>query len=660
MSTESDSLPKRRRGRPRKASAQNKNVSEEPLDFEDGTYDVAASAVKAISQVNNTNGNDPDFMDDIAPNADEDDEDDFQIDDDIDNDDDDDDGVIPVEVEDDEEDYVPPKQITGKRKYTKKAATNVAKKPRSAVPKLLQSKNRIVRFIKDLSSAKDKIARIYGTNEERLLELAKTKEGYESYMFDFPEEYLSPESEYYIPPFDINAGVNTYEKLHKRMAENMSHELTSEEEVKKVFKSRFAPIELQMGGIQSTLETMGRMEFPVFENYNRTGFVFNTGGLITDLAWLNTTKSTTQYVAVAVSQLYDEPANPQLRLFDHSSHVSSIQIFRMDPDSLAFEKTQTILHNGGDIWNLEWNSAYVSPNCLGMLCFVAQDGTFKFIEIANDSIGELNTTVIYDDIKTMISMPNNSVTCYEFLNASEVLCGFRDGSIGQFDILSDLTKPSFFQKVHESYVISISNAFSRFESNVVASTSFDGYLYFFDPRDIGMTKTPVGTRSRGNNLASVSYCPQLYTFLCSDGVNVLKAIPPRALFAVHPINSLSSTIMALSTSKRHPYSLTSTSDGCVYIDNLVRRLLTGVKDPSIAHKSCRLWKWDYDLVDKTFLLNHNYETFKSVANETSKTRIDPHGIVVSCVKWNETEECGKFYAFGNTAGILTVEKLNSE
>ena len=659
MTTNSDNLPKRRRGRPRKASAQNKNVSEEPIDFESSTYDVAASAVNALRQVEHTSGDDPDFMEEVAGNGEEDDDDEFQIDEII-EDDEEEDNDIPVEVDDEEEDYAPAKRTTTKRKYTKRGTANVAKKPKNAVPRSLKSKSRIVRFLKDLSSAKDKIARIYGMNEERLLELAKIKEGYESYLFDFPEEFLSPESEYYIPPFDINNGVNTYEKLHSRMALNMSHELSSMEEINKVFKSRTDPIELQMGGIQSTIQTLDRMEFPIFDNYDRTGFVYNTGGLITDLAWLNSNESTTQYLAVAVSQVVDQPANPQLRIFDHSSHVSSIQIFKMTSETLALEKTQTILHNSGDVWNMQWNSAYVSPDCIGMLCFVAQDGAFKYIEIPNDTVGELSSTVIYDDIKTIISMPNNSVTCYEFLNASDVLCGFKDGSIGQFDILEDVVKPSFFQKVHESYVISISNAYSKFENNVIASTSFDGFLYFFDPRDIAMTKTAVGTRSRGNNLASVSYCPQLYSFVCSDGVNVLRAVPPRALFAVHPINSMSSTIMALSTSKHHPYSLTAMSDGCVYVDNLVRRLLTGVKDPSLAHKSCRLWKWDYDLSDKTFILNHNYETFKSVANETSKTRIDPHGIAVSCIKWNESQKCGKFYAFGNTAGLLTVEKLNSE
>ncbi|SMN19680.1 similar to Saccharomyces cerevisiae YDR362C TFC6 One of six subunits of RNA polymerase III transcription initiation factor complex (TFIIIC) [Maudiozyma saulgeensis] len=647
---ETDNIPKRRRGRPRKSSSQNKILAEQQSNYDDETFDVAASAVKALQAVETVDG-DPDFMENmIESDGDNDDDENFQDNGPASEEDEN----MPIEVDDDNESLVEKKP---KRKVRKIKTETPKRLKRVTKVKTTVNKNRIIRGLKDLSAAKDKINRIYGSNETRLLELAKVKEGFEAYLFDFPEKLLQNTSEYYIPKITPSGQRNIYDQLHNKLIENQRSSISRKEETAK-FKLRSEPLEVLIGDIQTSLKTSEKVEFPVFSNYERKGFVYNVGGMITDIAWLSQDDETDQYLAVAVSQYLDKPSHAELRNFDAVSHVSSIQIFKMNPDTFGFEKIQTILHDSGEIWNLKWHDGYKSENSLGLLFFVCQDGCLKYIEISKKK-SEKENVILYEDIITSISIPNNRITCFDFLSSSTVLCGFRDGNIAEFDILADSTIPSFYQKVHDTYVLNIAVAYSDYEKTAVATNSVDGTIFVFDLQDIKATKTTLDQRFRGSNTAPLVYSPLLYSLVYSDGSNSVKAAIPRALFGTHQLGPTNATVNTISTSKYHPFNLCGGSDGSVYIENLVRRLLTGIKNISETHRNLKLWKWDYDQVNKYFRLDHNYEVFKCTSTGSSKIAIDVHGINVTSIKWNENEKSGKFYAFSNSAGLLTIEKLDS-
>jgi len=645
-----DNISKRRRGRPRKSSSQNKILAEQHSNYDDETFDVATSAVKALQAVERVT-EDPDFMENMIENVGDNDDEEFQ-DNGIPSEDDDAD--TPLEEADDDETFEEEKPKRKVRKVKTETVTTLKKVTKTKTP---INKNRIIRALKDLSAAKDKISRIYGTNETRLLELAKIKEGFEAYLFDFPEQHLQKPSEYYIPKITPSSQKNIYGQLHEKLVGN-KWSLLSRQEADRKFKRRSEPLEVLIGDVQTTLDTSEKVEFPVFSNYERKGFVYNSGGMVTDIAWLSQDEVSDQYLAVAVSQYSDNPSNPELRSFNAVSHISSIQIFKMNSATFGFKKVQTILHNSGEIWNLKWHEGCKSDDSVGVLFFVSQDGCLKFIEASTNN-SEEEEIILYDDIKTSISVPDNLITCYDFLSPSSVVCGFRDGNIGEFDILADSTVPSFFQKVHDTYVLNIVVAYSDYEKTSVASNSVDGTIFVFDPQDIKSTKTALDQRFRGSNTAPLVYNPQLYALVYSDGSNSVKAAIPRALFATHQLGATNATVTAISTSKCHPFDLCGGSDGSVYIENLIRRFLTGIKNISETHKNLRLWKWDYDQVNKNFRLNHHYETFKCTSAGSSKIAIDVHGINVTSIKWNENEKSGKFYAFSNSAGLLTIEKLDS-
>lgn len=514
----------------------------------------------------------------------------------------------------------------------------------------LEDKGRVIRALKDLSSARDKIERLYGLNQEKLLKLAKVKEGFETCVFCFPQENIQRDSPYYIDLIPPCASDNVYEQLAG--SQNTQEHEIDVVELSQMFKKRMNPLQIVIGEAEVSLHADQKSEFPVLSYGERTGFVYNMGSLITDMAWLKQDDEQCQYLAISLSQFLDKPADPRLRMLEAEEHVACIEIYKLDPQSLAFSKVQTLVHTFGETWNLKWHEGCKGLTSLGSLIFACQDGSVRMIEV---NVTEEFSIKMIEQPALSIGLPKCLITCFDFLSATRIICGFKNGFVAEFDLLEpDL--PSYYHKIHDSYIISIVVAYSEFENPVVATVGVDGYYYLFDPKDIFTSKTTV-TRFRGTNIIPLSYIPQLYAFVNTDGSNTLKTIVPRAAFAVHPVSTQETSVVSLGTSRLHPLCLSGGSDGNITVDNIARKLLTGIKNSSLTHTSLRLWKWEYSKAEDKFRLNHSYETFKSSVNEVTTLRIDPHGVNISCIKWNENSAAGQFYAFSNSAGILTVEKL---
>lgn len=516
----------------------------------------------------------------------------------------------------------------------------------------LEDKGRVIRALKDLSSARHKIERIYGLNQRKLLNLAKVKEGFETCVFCFPSENIQRDSPYFVDLVPPCASANVYEQLiGKRRTEK--HEI-DEVEFNQMFKKRSKPLQVIIGEAEISLKADQKSEFPVLSYGERTGFIHNTGALITDIAWLKQDEEHFQYLAVSLSQYLDKPSDSHLRMLEAEEHVACIEIYKLDPRTLAFTKMQTLVHTFGETWNLRWHEGCKSTRSLGSLIFVCQDGTVKILEV--NATQDYSISMI-ERPTSCVELPKSLITCFDFLSATRIVCGFKNGFVAEFDLLDPLL-PSYYRKMHDSYIISIVVAYSDFENSVVATAAVDGFFYLFDPKDIFTSRTTV-TRFRGTNIIPLAYIPQLYAIVNTDGSNTLKTIAPRAAFAMHPVSSQETSIVSLGTSRLHPLCLSGGSDGNVVIDNMARRLLTGIKNSSLTHTSLRLWKWEYSKAEDKFRLNHAYEPFKSSVNEVTGIKIDPHGVNISCIKWNETCVGGQFYAFSNSAGILTIEKLGS-
>lgn len=570
------------------------------------------------------------------------------------------------EEEEEDEEFVPEvedfeeeKQEPDKRRKTKSSTPveidSFGLKQRGSN---LERKGKVVRALKDLSSTRDKIERIYGLYEHKLLQLAKVKEGFEQCLFYFPAEVIQKDSPYYVnykPPCALD---NVYDKIISPTTNKMRAHEIDVKELDQIFTKNKREHKIIINESETALQYEQSMEFPVLPNGKREGFVYNTGGLVTDMAWLSQDESEDQYLAVALSQYFERPADVHLKMFESEPHTACIEIFKLDHNTLKFKKVQTIAHSFGEVWNLKWHEGCKKDGMLGMLAFVCQSGSFKLVDVSISSNEEKSQSVRFlDEASVSISMPNTTITCYDFLSPTTIICGFKNGFVAEFD-LTDPGTPSFYHKMHDSYVIAICVASSELERSTVGTLSVDGYFYIFDPKDIFSSRLAV-TRFRGTNIFPIVYLPQLYAFVFTDGANSLKTVVPRAAFAMHTVSLQDTTITSVGSSRLHPLILNGSSDGNVSIENVSRRVLTGIKNSSIAHCSLRLWRWEYNKHEDKYRLNHNYEVYKPSANEISGVKIDAHGVNVSCIKWNETSTAGQFYAFANSAGLLTIEKLGN-
>ncbi|CAI4058994.1 hypothetical protein SKDZ_04G5600 [Saccharomyces kudriavzevii ZP591] len=551
----------------------------------------------------------------------------------------------------------------GKRKTTHKE--NAKKNPVKNVPmkgnsrgSSLEQKGRPIRLLKDLSSARDKIERIYGLNTAKLLQLAKVKEGFEASVFNFSLESIQPESPYFVCPQPPCKMESVYDKIIVNGNKTTYHEI-NKIEFENMVELRKKRLKLLIGEVDADMSTDDKIEFPILPNGRRKGFIYNVGGLVTDIAWLNIENCTNQdkniqYLAVAISQYMDEPLNEHLEMFDREKHSSCIQIFKMNTSTLQFIKVQTIVHTFGEVWDLKWHEGCRAPHLIGCLSFVSQEGTINFLEIIKSS-NDLHVFKICEKPSLVLSLADSLITTFDFLSPTTVVCGLKNGFVAEFD-LTDPELPSLYEQVHDSYILSISTAYSDFEDTVVSTVSVDGFFYIFNPKDIATTKTTV-SRFRGSNLVPVVYCPQIYSYIYSDGASSLRAVPPRAAFAVHPLVSRETTITSIGVSRLHPMILAGSADGNLIITNAARRLLHGIKNSSTTQKSLRLWKWDYSIKDDKYRMDSTYEVYPLTVNDVSKAKIDAHGINITCAKWNETSTGGKCYAFSNSAGLLTFEYL---
>lgn len=574
-----------------------------------------------------------------------------------------DDEFVPAESGEEDEDIgdsVIDEELMRKPKKSK--ITNIGKKP---VVSTLERKCRIIRSSKDLSSARDKIERIYGLNKDKLLGLAKIKQGFEACMFDFPEADIQPDSIYWLGT--CKACQKSVTKEETKIVEKMilsedksEFEDMSDEQYRALFKIDVNAIDISIANTGFTLSAGQRSEFPVLPDYQRHGFVFNTGAFVTDMAWLPKRKnSEEQYLAVALSQYNQSASDYHLRMFERETHISCIHIYEFNPESLNFKKQYDIIHSFGEIWDLKWHEGVdVLQSNLGLLMFASQSGYVKGLLLPHSIKGK---KVLCKRASIDIGMANNDITTFDFLSVGRIICGFKNGYVAEFD-LSDTKNymaPSFYSQVHSSYITTIVVAHSTYESEVVGTLSVDGYFYLFNPKDIFTTKTTV-IRFRGGNLFPAVYIPQLYAFIFADGANCLRNVVPRAAFSTQTVSSTETNISAIASSVLHPMVLYGTSSGSLYVTNAARKLLTGTKNGTAGGRALRLWQWDYNPQTGSYRLDQNYRVDDTNGSEMTRMEIDAPGVNISCVKWNETPETGKFYCFANSAGLITVERIGEQ
>ncbi|KAH3900231.1 uncharacterized protein SCODWIG_02320 [Saccharomycodes ludwigii] len=556
--------------------------------------------------------------------------------------------------------------------------------------KKLSSNYKELRSIRDLSSGVVKIERMYGfKNKKKLTEIGKFCDLFKNHIFTFPQDILVEKD--YLARFDNSQDLqkireifeqknaNEYERQSMEQLQNNFDFNGNNKAQKIIFENNESEIDLLPSATQFSIPKDNYLDFPVFKFGTRNGLIYNTSYLITDLEWIPISgiNATTQLLVVAKSAHASKQDDPKLKLFGTETHTSVLDVFQVEiADHVKIKKIQTIVHNLGEIWNMkcvnkltetEENGDGIITKVKTVLLFCCQQGSINGIDIKcdlhlqqahdEDSVGNNDVTILsLKNIPITIKLSRSPITCFDFINSTTIIAGFQSGHIAEFDLTDPELVPSYYHRIHESYITSIVVSYSDFENPIICTNSYDGCIVMLDPTCLFTSKEVVG-KFRGANFAPMCYSPQLLCVIFTDGINSVKYVAPHAIFASHCLALHENSVSSLASSKLHPMILSGSADGAVYMHNLQRRIFSSAKLLNLGYKYIRLWDWKYNKELDTYRLDGNYHIKDFSAIDITKLKMEPPGINISCIKWNESLSGAKVYAFTNSAGLLVIEKL---
>ncbi len=544
-------------------------------------------------------------------------------------DNDDDDVLEDGDDEPIDEDVTEDETIAEETPKAKAKSKKAPKTKKSTTPQPENGNNtpvKEIRLTKHITNLKEKFYRFYGANEDKLVEVLKLRRTWESSMFDFPSSQLKE----YIPSVTI-----------KDVPKAKFTELSKEQ-----FNEKF-PLErsINFSYNENPSETIA----PGGIAPNQRAQVINTGGLVTDIAWLSHGSETAeQILAVAVSDISDTAIAPEFSLLGYKNYKSGFLIYSLDTQTYTLTLIKAVIHNWGNSWDLQWKN----HRGMGVLSAVFNDGKVRLIHFDYEDEKDVSYTEITEP-SFEYELPNMKITSYDWLG-DKIICGTESGYVAEF-VLGDKV-PSYVHHIQSGYIFSIRSAESKYDETMILTSCADGSCALMSTKDFQSTK--VITPKTKSISKSIAYSRQLYSFVQLDAQYSAKLTLLRSLFVVTSVVKHDGSTESIATSNLHPMLLSGGADGKVKITNLMRRILNGQKQTLSNHKILTLWELQYSANEDLYRLvdNLKVETLSSNDN-TNVSNIYPPGVSINSIKWNENENAGKWYAAGSTSGLVIVGSL---
>ncbi|CCH43804.1 Transcription factor tau subunit [Wickerhamomyces ciferrii] len=587
--------------RPRRSTAKPKSYREAPVDYVD----------------NNNNDDKDDEV--VPPEVGYSDDDDLDADVASENE-----PEEPEEPETLDDDVVIETLKSSKKNATKKPRKN-AKAPKPTTTPRTGGKRKEIFQARDLTNVKDKLFRLFGDNKEKLIELLEYKIDWESAIYDFDEKLLK---EYRTSVTLKDIPIIKTTKLSKN---DLDDRLNLNREIKFQYKDTPTSV-ISPGGIKP----------------NERAHILNTGGVVTDLAWLNQTdEKSDQYLAIAISDITDDAAAPEFAVHGGNKFSSGILIYQLDLSTSTLKLFKSFVHEWGSAWDLQWKK----HDGLGVLSAVFNDGTIKLLRLDPNNL-DPNSEIIEPSFE--YSIPDRLISTYDWID-DKIICGTNKGEVAEFILLDNI--PSYVYQLHTGYIFSTRVALSNYDETTVFTSCSDGYSSLFSTKDIVSTKTYTA-RNRVIT-KSVTYSPQLYSFIQLESNFMTELEPVRALFYNTPIVKHEGSTESISTSNLHPMLLSGGAEGKIKITNIARRLFNGQKQGLASHKILSIWELQYGAKEDTYRLVDSFQPDTISTSDNSITNIYPTGVSFNSIKWNENLNAGKWYAAASTSGLVIIERLGN-
>lgn len=436
-------------------------------------------------------------------------------------------------------------------------------------------------------------------------------------------------------------------------------------DVSRLFKSS---IDFELGDSDHfSSVNLGYSKSSSLQDVNRKGYIVNAGGTVTSAKWLPQPLDAydEEYLYLAVSTIHSEDGlsllinNPELSQFTktplkkvHSAVL--IYAYHLLSDLLKLVAVYDLSALGATS-NLSWVPIHTTES-LGVLAGTFTDGSLHLFKIPVPSAKPTYSRIISPSMT--YTLPDSSLTAYDFLTSDKLLVGAVDGNIAEY-LLPHAEeydpRPSYVTKITDSS-ISIVFCVQVDDSHIlvsITSTGPDAIIY----ECLNPLQNRVVPQGRAAFKPTYNLSLDLILYAgTSDSMTYNFFRNPHE--TGNYLLRLDAFLTAMKLSERlgHPVCLTGTAGGAVISVNYARKFLNGSKTTNKVVTPLQIW--NLEVFKGKLRVSADYTVIP--VEFSQQHPVSPHEVMITDLSWNDNVSGSSVYAAGTASGLLIVERLDEE
>ncbi|KAI0400559.1 hypothetical protein F4802DRAFT_584646 [Xylaria palmicola] len=321
------------------------------------------------------------------------------------------------------------------------------------------------------------------------------------------------------------------------------------------------------------------------------GWLFDVGGIPTCMAWAPTQGQVSQLLAIAITPFSDQAYYQNLKDAPREPEQKggTIQILRFDtakdrrgifrPSRHPPRLVQALCFSWGRVSRMQWCpiplAAEDPTRLLGVLC---TDGKLRVLGVRNFPGQDVNE--ICEEIEepmVTVEPPKEysiEITCFTWINMNRLVAGLSDGSV----VVWSLSPPRFLQRhaIHSTAIMDIVSGYPS-DPFIVSTVPIGGVLTLTD-----LNRPSGETTYHPNMMVSLqpnllAWSPHLRGYAsiwpsAFAGNPNLTFLPVRGFPLCRHLITVNGQPTSISIGACHPYLLIGSTDGSVWVFNILRKL----------------------------------------------------------------------------------------